>query len=590
MLAATTSPTHHPLRRRCPLKTAEILNRTSSAAARSLPLSLADVVRGGGGREGEESPKRSGERRARDRTKAVTCGKKKKRKAKRRGRKEERGVRRRHVTRVLPRQRIPARHPRTRHRHRHRDTPPLLDECPTAARAHVYIRAPTPSQRTHEELPALHRHVFRQGTDRIHHPRTHRLPAHVPPDGPHKETPPASGTQSPCSASSRPPPSASAPTPGPRTSPAPRVFAQRKPPSAAPILARMPSPERGGHQERKRQSGPRRGNRAGKGKQKSTQGEKNEDPALSPSVHTPANPRIFRLRRRRAGSHGARRQRRRASPTVRCASAAPRKGKGRRKGSTTVRTPRARVRNRVLASFSADFRSVRSTVCTSCTLSRHHSPSDCGLLAAASHGTEPRSLAAPRRARPSWREYGVMPPRFASVNAALDTAQHGGDNHTACRVTHNDPRIRGRVCGHGMHSDKGGEQAGGAEALTWAGTRQQAGRGGGHWEVQSSVRTSEETARRAVRRPRHGNGRHFDGRATGKPVPSWRFRKSLRNGTGDGTAVTGHRGPSFFLYCLQKESGDWKPPRHYYESNISNLERVLQIDSGKDSLTQMGYA
>jgi hypothetical protein len=28
---------------------------------------------------------------------------------------------------------------------------------------------------------------------------------------------------------------------------------------------------------------------------------------------------------------------------------------------------------------------------------------------------------------------------------------------------------------------------------------------------------------------------------TGAPVPSWRFLKSLRNGTGDGTAVTGHR-------------------------------------------------
>ncbi|KAJ6567465.1 hypothetical protein B0H10DRAFT_2358265 [Mycena sp. CBHHK59/15] len=46
---------------------------------------------------------------------------------------------------------------------------------------------------------------------------------------------------------------------------------------------------------------------------------------------------------------------------------------------------------------------------------------------------------------------------------------------------------------------------------------------------------------RAVRRARHGHGRHFDGRTMGKPVPSWRFRKFLRNGTGEGTAVTGDR-------------------------------------------------
>ncbi|KAJ7708924.1 hypothetical protein B0H17DRAFT_1124713 [Mycena rosella] len=42
---------------------------------------------------------------------------------------------------------------------------------------------------------------------------------------------------------------------------------------------------------------------------------------------------------------------------------------------------------------------------------------------------------------------------------------------------------------------------------------------------------------RAVRRARDGHGRHFDGSATGKPVPSGEVEKSLRDGTGDGTAI-----------------------------------------------------
>src|ERR1700761_156122 len=43
---------------------------------------------------------------------------------------------------------------------------------------------------------------------------------------------------------------------------------------------------------------------------------------------------------------------------------------------------------------------------------------------------------------------------------------------------------------------------------------------------------------RAVRRPVAGHGRCLDGWATGKLL---RFKISLRNGTGDGTAVDGRR-------------------------------------------------
>ncbi|KAJ6616876.1 hypothetical protein B0H10DRAFT_1948743 [Mycena sp. CBHHK59/15] len=58
------------------------------------------------------------------------------------------------------------------------------------------------------------------------------------------------------------------------------------------------------------------------------------------------------------------------------------------------------------------------------------------------------------------------------------------------------------------------------------------------WSSQSGI---NETRHAHVRRAHHGHGHHFDGRVTDKPVPSWMLTKPLQNGTGDGTAVTGHR-------------------------------------------------
>ncbi|KAJ6461633.1 hypothetical protein DFH09DRAFT_1347994 [Mycena vulgaris] len=362
MLAATSSLSHNPLLRRCPSQTphtrpptAEILTRTSSAAARSLSLLLFDDGGRGGGREGEESPKRSGENmRPHEDGNYIPAA-----------------IRARAIAIVIG------------------IDPRCSTNPPGRARARRYPRpssAPARLRRASHAAPAR-----RPRGDGSHiSPQTprarHRLPAHVPPA---QTVVPA--------LDKRAPPDTHIPIHRPAHN---VVLEQRKPPSAHASPSSPSSPH-----ERRRQ------NKADPRKETSNRGQEEETgtakgsrkgriPRRSTTMPHPGDSAEGRGRRPR---HDAQ---------------APRHGKEKeeeRAAQLCARSARAAF---VAAPHLADFRLACSTLCTSRTLLRRHLSSEC-LLAAVSEGTGPPS---------------TLLPRFASVNAALDTAKQGADDDTVCHV------------------------------------------------------------------------------------------------------------------------------------------------------------